>query len=57
MIGLSINEDLKLKKGNKKNGSTARSYIHSSGYMMETCRNLPLRDGSLRQSDGNLPVL
>ena len=32
-IGLSINEDLKLEKGKGKNGSTARSYVQSSGHV------------------------
>ena len=33
IIGLSINEDLKLEKGKGKNGSTAQSYIQSSGHV------------------------
>jgi len=33
IIGLSINEDLKLEKGKGKNGSTARSYIQSYGHV------------------------
>ena len=40
MIRLSINEDPKLEKGKGKNGSTARSYIQSSGHVMATCGNL-----------------
>jgi len=46
---LSINKNPKLKKENKKSGSTAQSYIQSSSHVMATCRNLPLRNGSLRQ--------
>jgi len=33
IIGLSINKDLKLKKGKKKKGSATRSYIQFSGYV------------------------
>jgi hypothetical protein len=36
-IGLSINEDLKLEKEKGKNGSTARSYIQSSGHITALC--------------------
>jgi len=37
MIGLSINEDLKLKEGKGKNRSTARSYVQSSGHVTALC--------------------
>ena len=40
IIGLSINEDLKLEKGKGKNGSTARSYIQSSGHVTALCRHV-----------------
>jgi len=46
-IGLSINENLKLKKGKEKSSSAARSYVQSSGHVTATyhhvtaiCRNL-----------------
>jgi hypothetical protein len=37
IIGLSINKDLKLEKGKGKNGSTAQSYIQSSGHVIALC--------------------
>src|SRR6266699_7221149 len=33
MIGLSINEDPKLKKGKEKEGSAARSFMRSSSHV------------------------
>jgi len=35
-IGLSINKDLKLEKGKEKEGSAARRFIRSSGYVTAT---------------------
>src|ERR1700723_1017583 len=40
MIGLSINENLKLEKGKEKSSSVARSYVQSSGHVTAICRNL-----------------
>ena len=40
MIRLSINEDLKLRKGKGKNRSTTRSYIQSSGHATALCHHV-----------------
>ena len=37
MIGLSINENLKLEKGKEKSSSAARSYVRSSSHVIATC--------------------
>jgi len=36
IIGLSINEDLKLEKGKEKKGSAVRGFIQSSSYVTAT---------------------
>jgi hypothetical protein len=41
IIGLSINEDLKLKKGKGKRSSVTRGYIWSSSYITTTIYNCP----------------
>jgi len=39
IIGLSINEDLKLEKGKGKRSSVAQGYIWSSGHVTATIYN------------------
>jgi len=40
IIGLSINEDLKLEKGKEKKSSAARCFIQSSRHVTAICGNL-----------------
>ena len=40
IIGLSINENLKLEKGKEKSSSAARSYVQSSGHVTATCHHV-----------------
>src|SRR6266567_2166288 len=64
MIGLSINEDLKLEKGKGKKSSAARYFIWSSGHVTAYCPrlsktvcNCPPQSTVFHQCRNTIPVL